>query len=205
MAHLARKGKLMEERSTSQNPFFTLIKSFLFLIVFCFVVSISKEFFKAIRAEKGLDTTILFFSSLSAFSFYTFLADLNGFYKKIQNFFFHSSFVSYLVPSFLVLLGLGYFILPKAFDLGINKDIFVFLGGFIFTSHLIFIARESKGKTFAASINYLFNFSILYIINLLFLGIYLLAAFQIDLSKVLVDGLAGGALLIRNLFVQVLH
>lgn len=195
----------MEEKVTKQNSFFTFIKFFLFLIIFCFVVSLSKEFFKAIRAEKAININILFFSALSAFSFYTFLADLNGFYKKMQNFFFHSSFVSYLIPSFLVLLGIGYFILPKTFNFEIDKDVFIFLGGFVFTSHLIFIARESKGKTFSAFINYLFNFSILYIINLLLLCAYFMTAYKIDLGKILVEGLTGGALLIKNLFTQILH
>jgi len=195
----------MEEKGTKQNSFFTLIKFFLFLILFCFVISISKEFFKELRAQNALNINVLFFSALSAFSFYTFIIDLNEIYKKIQNFFFHLSFLSYLVPSFLILLSLGYFILPKAFNLEIDKEIFVFLGGFVFTSHLIFIARENKGKTFSGVINYFFNFSILYIVNLLLLGVYLMAAFEINLGKILVEGLTDGALLIKNLFTQVLH
>jgi hypothetical protein len=195
----------MEEKASKQNSFFTLIKFFLFLIIFCFVISISKEFFKEVRVQKALNVDILFFSSLSAFAFYTFLVDLNDFYKRIQDFFFHSSFLSYLVPSFLILLSIGYFILPKAFNLEIDKGIFVFLGGFVFTSHLIFIARDNKGKTFSGVINYLFNFSILYIINLLLLGVYLMAAFDMNLGKILVEGLTNGAMLIKNLFTQVLH
>jgi len=195
----------MEEKGAKQNSFFTLIKFFLFLIIFCFVISITKEFFKEVRAHDGLNINILFFSALSAFAFYTFVADLNEVYKKIQNFFFHSSFLSYLVPSFLILLGLGYFILPKAFNLEIDKEIFVFLGGFVVTSHLIFIARDNKGKTFSGVINYLFNFSILYIICLLLFSVYLMAAFEINLGTILIEGLTGGAMLIKNLFTQVLH
>ncbi|MDD4954769.1 MAG: hypothetical protein PHP17_01865 [Candidatus Omnitrophica bacterium] len=195
----------MEEKGSKQNSFFTLIKFFLFLIVFCFVISITKEFFREMRSHEGLNINILFFSALSAFSFYTFVVDLNGVYKKIQNFFFHSSFLSYLIPSFLILMGIGYFILPKAFNLEIDKEIFVFLGGFVVTSHLIFVARDNKGKTFSGVINYLFNFSILYIISLLLFSVYLMAAFEINLSKILVDGLTNGAMLIKNLFNQVLH
>jgi hypothetical protein len=195
----------MEEKGAKHNYFFTLIKFFLFLIIFCFVVSLCKEFFRGIKGVEGLKVNILFLSVLSAFAFYTFVADLNEFYKKIQNFFFHASFFSYLVPSFLILLGLGYFILPKVFNLGIDREIFLYLGGFIFISHLIFIARETKGDTFSAFINYLFNFSILFVVNLIFLGFYLLIAFKIDLGKVVVDGLTGGALLIKNLFTQILH
>jgi len=195
----------MDEKGGKHNYFFTLIKFFLFLIIFCFLVSISKEFFQQVRRTKALNINILYLAVLSAFAFYAFVADLNDFYKKIQNFFFHSSFLSYLVPSFLLLVGLGYFILPRVFNLDIDKEIFVYVGGFIFTSHLIFIARENKGETFAAFIHYLFNFSILYIVNLILLGLYLTSAFKINLGKVIVDGLSGGALLIKNLFTQVLH
>jgi hypothetical protein len=197
---------VIEERAPAkQNYFLTLIKFFLFLIIFCFVVSISKQFFREMKAVEDLNVDILFLSVLSAFSFYTFIADLNDFYKKMQNFFFHSSFASSLVPSFLILLGLGYFILPKVFNCEIDKDIFIFLGGFIATSHLIFVARETKGNTFAAFINYLFMFSILYIVILFLLGVYLMTAFKIDLHKVLVDGIMGGAVLIKDLFSQILH
>ena len=194
-----------EKPAAKQNYFFTLLKFFFFLIIFCFLVSLSKQFFKEVKGVEGLDVDMLFLSVLSAFAFYTFVADLNNFYKKMQNFFFHSSFVSYLIPSFLILLCLGYYILPRVFSLEIDKGIFVFLGGFVATSHLIFIAHETKGNTFAAFINYLFMFSILYVVILVLLGIYLQAAFKIDLHKMLVDGFMGGTSLLRDLFSQILH
>jgi signal transduction histidine kinase len=194
-----------EKPAAKQNYFLTLIKFFLFLIIFCFLVSLSKQFYREIKGIEDLNVDMLFLSILSAFSFYTFIADLNDFYKKMQNFFFHSSFASYMVPSFLILLGLGYYILPKVFSADIDKGIFIFLGGFISTSHLIFVARETKGNTFAAFINYLFTFSILYIVILFLLAAYLTAAFKIDLHKILVDGIMGGAALIKDLFGQVLH
>lgn len=194
-----------EKPAAKQNYFLTLIKFFLFLIIFCFLVSLSKQFYREIKGIEDLNVDMLFLSILSAFSFYTFVADLNDFYKKMQNFFFHSSFASYMVPSFLILLGLGYYILPKVFNAEIDKGIFIFLGGFISTSHLIFVARETKGNTFAAFINYLFTFSILYIVILFLLAAYLTAAFKIDLHKILVDGIMGGAALIKDLFGQILH
>ncbi len=197
---------MIEEKAPAkQNYFLTLIKFFLFLLIFCFLVSFSKQFYHGMKSVEDLNVDILFLSVLSAFSFYTFIADLNDFYKKMQNFFFHSAFASYLVPSFLILLGLGYFILPRVFNAEIDKDVFIFLGGFIATSHLIFVARETKGNTFAAFINYLFTFSILYIVVLFLLGVYLMAAFKLDLHKILVDGVMGGATLIKDLFGQILH
>jgi len=39
----------------------------------------------------------------------------------------------------------------------------------------------------------------------LLLGVYLMAAFDMNLGKILVEGLTNGAMLIKNLFTQVLH
>ncbi|MDP2922664.1 MAG: hypothetical protein Q8O30_02960 [Candidatus Omnitrophota bacterium] len=188
--------------SSKHNLFFTIVKFFLFLIIFCFLVSLTKEFLKEVKATKGLSINLLFVSMLSSFMFYAFFVDLNELYKKIQQFFFHTSQVSLFVPAFIILLGIFYFILPKVFHFYFDRNVFVFMGGFLLTSHLVFIARETKGITFADFVNYLFMFSILYIINLLIFSIYLTVAFEVDLAKIVVSGLKGGAILIRNLFTQ---
>lgn len=188
--------------SPKHNLFFTVVKFFLFLIIFCFLVSLTKEFLKEVKATKGLSINLLFVSMLSSFMFYAFFVDLNELYKKIQQFFFHASQVSLFVPAFIILLGIFYFVLPKVFHFDFDRSVFVFMGGFLFTSHLVYIAREIKGTTFADFVNYLFMFSILYIINLIIFSIYLTVAFEMDLAKVTVDGLKGGAILIRNLFTQ---
>jgi hypothetical protein len=108
-----------------------------------------------------------------------------------------------VVPSFLIVLGLGFFLIPKIFNLNFDKNLFLFLGGFILISHLIFIARDLKKGSFSGFINYLFIFSILYIINLLLFSIYLNIAFKIDLAKILIEGSKDGAFLIKNLFNQI--
>lgn len=197
----------MEEKISATgkpNYFFTIIKFFLFLIIICFLASINREFLRAIKAAHGLRLDIFFISILSAFAFYTFVVDLNNFYKKVQQFFFHGSFLAYLLPSFLILMGLGYFLIPKIFNVTFDRDTFVFLGGFVFTIHLIYIARDTRGTSFAGFINYLFNFSILYVVNLLFFILYLMAAFdKLHVFKIAVDGLKGGALLIQDIFSQI--
>ena len=191
-----------EKVSSKHNLFFTVIKFFLFLLIFCFLVSLTKEFLKTAKITKDLGGSIIFASLLSAFMFYAFFVDLNELYKKIQQFFFHASQICLFVPALLILAGLLYFILPKVFHFEFDKEIFVFLGGFIVTSHLIYVARELKGNTFADFVNYLFMFSILYIITLIMFNIYLTIAFDLDLAKIVVDGLQNGAILIRNLFTQ---
>jgi hypothetical protein len=186
------------------NLFFTLIKLFLFLIIFCFLVSFTRDFFKIAKATKDLGSSIIFVSMLSTFMFYAFAVDLNELYKKIQQFFFHASGVAYFVPALLILAGLSYFILPKVFHFDFDKKIFVFLGGFILVCHLIYAARDTKGTTFGDFVNYLFMFSILYIVNLIIFSIYLTVAFELDLARFTISSLKGGALLIRNLFMQLL-
>jgi len=83
-------------------------------------------------------------------------------------------------------------------------NIFVFLGGFTLTSHLTFVARENKGRSFAAFINYLFIFSILYILNLTLLELYLKIAFRLHIGEILIEGIKGGTTLIQNVFTQAL-
>lgn len=188
--------------SKKHNLFFTIIKFFLFLIIFCFLVSFTKEFIKGAKAAKDLGSNIIFVSMLSTFMFYAFAVDLNELYKKIQHFFFHASQLAHFVPALLILAGVLYFILPKVFHFDFDRIFFVFLGGFILTSHLIYVARDTKGATFSDFVSYLFMFSILYIINLIIFSIYLTVAFELDLGKLTVGGLKGGAVLIRNLFTQ---
>lgn len=193
----------MEKVGSRNNYFFILIKFILFLIIFCFLVEISQEFFKEMRTEEKLEINIFFLSVLSCFVFYTFVADLNNFYKKIQKFFFHSSFFSFLMPSLLLLSGISFFIFPKVFNLTFNRDTFLFLGGFIFASHLIFIARETKGSSFTAFIDYLFFFSLLYVVNLFLFGLYLKVIFEIHLGGAILKGIDGGVYLIRNILTQI--
>jgi len=193
----------MQEKTLSSNYLFTFIKFILFLLIFCFAFSFTKFFIKEVRLEKDINFNILSLSFLSCFLFYTFFVDLNNLYSKIQKFFFHSNVFSLVVPSFLIVLGLGFFLIPKIFNLNFDKNLFLFLGGFILISHLIFIARDLKKGSFSGFINYLFIFSILYIINLLIFSIYLNIAFKIDLAKILVEGSKGGAFLIKNLFSQI--
>lgn len=182
--------------------FFTIIKFFLFLIIFCFLVSFTREFIRVAKSTKDLGSNIVFVSMLSTFMFYAFFVDLNELYKKIQQFFFHASQVAHFMPALLILSGILYFVLPKVFHFDFDKRFFAFLGGFILMCHLIYVARETKGTTFADFVSYLFMFSIIYIISLLILGIYLTVAFELDLAKFTIASLKNGAILIRNLFTQ---
>jgi len=196
---------MVEESGLRNNYIFALIKFVLFLIIFCFLVEVTKEFWREIRIKENFDIAILVLSLLSCFGFYAFVVDLNGVYKAIQNFLFRSSFFTLVFPSILIILGLGFFFLPKVLNSTYDRDLFVFLGGFIFTGHLIFIARETKGRNFPTVINYLFIFSILYILNLIFFGLYLKISYPIRIGNVALEGMKQGAALIQTIFTQALR
>ncbi len=188
----------MIEKTKRTSLILAIIKFALFLIILCFLIPLVKEFIKQLRAEKILKD--LYLAIFSCFLFYTFLVDLTPLYKNIQRFFFHNSFLALFIPSLFILCGLAFFIIPKLFNLYFRKDIFLFLGGFLFSVHLIFISQQIKEKTFAGFINYLFMLSILFILTLFLLGLYLNIAFSLDLKKIFIEGIQGGALSIKNLF-----
>ncbi|MCF7874484.1 MAG: hypothetical protein K9L87_03020 [Candidatus Omnitrophica bacterium] len=192
----------MEERELKNNYIFTLVKLFLFLIIFCFLAEFIRYFVREIHSVAGLDFNILVGSVISTFAFYLLLIDLNGFYKKIQKFFFRSAFFSYLFPSILIFLALSYFFVPKLFNISFNKDLFVFLGGFSLFVHLIYVSRATRGKSFNALINYFFIFSILMVIHLILFGFYLKISFNFGLGEILLNGIQEGTTLIKDIFIK---
>jgi len=192
----------MDESGLRNNYVFTLIKFLLFLIILCFLVSLSRVFWQQLKIFDSSIIKILTISIISAFSFYAFIADINNFYKGIQRFFFHSTFFAYIIPSVLILIGLGYFFLPKVFDLNFSRSTFVFIGGFVTTGHMIFVARGNQGHNFPTVVNYLFICSIIYILNLLLFTVYLRVGLNINIEKIIFEGVKSGATLIQGISTQ---
>lgn len=193
----------MDEKGSRGNYFFIIVKFFLFLLLFSFLVAFSREFYKEVKSLKDFNLDVFFVSILSCFMFYIFLADLNNIYKGIQSFFFHSSQLSFFIPPLLILLGIGYLVVPKIFNVGFNKEVFLFLGAFVVVAHLIYVARETKGTTFGDFINYIFLFSIMYIISLILFEVYLKVAFNLNVGKINFEGARSGADLLKSLFTQI--
>lgn len=188
----------MYERESRENYFLTLVKFLLFLVILCFLAAVSKEFWSEIRFGEGLNLSVLVFSIIAAFGFYEFIADLGPLYKRLQHFFFRSSFAGLILPSLLLLLMFGYFFLPRIFNASFNKDVFVFLGGFSLTMHLIFVARQTQGRSLATAVNYLFVFSGLCLINLILFMAYLKIGYDISIGSVLIQGAEKGVDLIQS-------
>ena len=195
----------MQDVELKNNYAFTLVKLILFLFIFCFLLEFTSSFWREIRSREGFNINIFVFSGLCLFGCYHFLIDLNSYYRKIQRFFFRTPSVSYILPAILIILAVGYFIIPKVLNSHFNKGFFIFFGGFIFTAHMVFVAKETKGYTFSTLVNYLFIISILYILNLFLLGFYFKIAFNVHLGKILISGLNDGAMSIKGVFSQFLH
>jgi len=193
------------ERGPRGSYLLAIVKFILFLIAFCFLVEFAKGFWAQAAAAAGFNKNVFILSVMASFVFSEFIADLSGLYKRIQHFFFRSSFIMVLFPALLIVLGVGYFFLPKVLGVSFNKDVFLFLGGFIFTSHLRFVARETKGYNFSVFINYIFIFSVLFILNLVLLSIYLKVAFNVHIAKIIIEGLRSGVALIQHIFIRALH
>lgn len=191
----------MEERDLKNNYIFALIKLVLFLLIFCFLVEIIKNFLQELQAVRGLSFSVFITSILATFAFYIFFLDLNNFYRSLQKFFFRSTFFSCLLPSLLIILSLSYFFLPRIFNFSVNKGVFIFSGTFALFSHLIYVSKVTRGSSFIPIVNYLFIFSIFFILNIILFGFYLRIIFNFELANVLLSGVQGGAGLIRDVFV----
>lgn len=194
----------MSPKELPNNYIFTLIKFILFFIIFCFFIELSKAFWEEMRVKEHFDSRLLTLSVLAPFIFYVLFADLNEVYQKIQNFFFRSSFFSLVFPSLLLFAASAYLLLPKVFDVSFGTNTFVFLGGAAATMHLIFVAGQTKGETFSGFINYLFIFTILLVLNLIIFCLYLRIGFNVNIGKIALEGIKGGAALIQNIFTQTL-
>ncbi len=195
----------MEKRGLKSNYIITFINSFLFLLLFCVIYTLTRCFIKALKTNEEIKLWVLFFGLASPFIFYTFFANLNGIYEKIQSFFFKHTFLNLIIPSLLIVLALGYFFIPKIFSFSFNLHIFLFLGSIAFSLHFIFVAYQLKSSTFSGFINYLFILSMIYIFCLVIFGIYLLIGYSFPLKEILGEGIKEGFSLIKSIVLQLFY
>ncbi|MBD3269155.1 MAG: hypothetical protein GF379_03095 [Candidatus Omnitrophica bacterium] len=67
------------------------------------------------------------------------------------------------------------------------------------------MARELKGGNFSAVVNYLFLFSILYILNFMLFLVYIRIGFFLSIGEVIFEGVKDGASLLQQIFTQALR
>ncbi|MCM8827601.1 MAG: hypothetical protein NC904_08835 [Candidatus Omnitrophica bacterium] len=193
----------MEKQESRIKHFLSFLNFIIFLLFSCFLIKITQVFIKNLKLQEGFKLWVFFLGLSSPLIFYTFVANLNNIYDKIQRFFFRHTFLYLAIPSLLIVLWLGYFILPKVLEKDFNKDIFVFLGGTIFMAHLIFVASGSRGNNLFSFFNYLFILSLLYTLNLILLGVYFNIGFNLPLLNILTDGIKAGGMLVRSIWVEI--
>jgi len=188
------------KQSNNDNFFVALIKFILFLGVLYFAAGFTYQFALAAHGAADVDILLLPGTVFFAFCYYLFIKDLNEVYKKIQTFFFRTPVLSYLVPFLLVLAAVVYFVLIKFFSVAINRAVFVFVGGFIVSVHLVFVSHETRGESFAQFAGYLFNFSLYYLVNIMLLAAYFNVVFNFNVLRVFFDGLEKSIAVIRGFF-----
>lgn len=194
----------MIKRELKNNYIVAFINLCLFLIIFCFVYSFSRQFLAVLKLNQTVKLWVLFLAAAFPLIFYIFIADLNSVYKKIQYFFFRNTFLYLFFPALLIILSLIYFLAPKIFNLSFNKTIFLFLGGLTFSAHLIFAGRQTKTSGFTGFVNYIFIMDIIFILSLFFLAVYITIGYDFHLKEFLVSGTKNGFILLKSIIIQLI-
>lgn len=193
---------MREKRNLKSNYFLSLLNLLLFLVLLCFLFEASRIFIKGLGLNKDFQPWVFFLGLGFPLIFYMFIADLNAIYENVQHFFFRESILSLLLPAMLLLLTLGYFIVPKLFSVSFNKDVFTFLGGFSLTTHLVAVSKNTKGTSFTGFVNYLFIFSLLYLATLIILAVYMTIGYDLHLWDLIVNSGKDGFALTKSIFTQ---
>ncbi len=185
------------------NYIFSLLGFVLFLVLSCFMFEATRTFLDKLDSNSA-KVWILFLGAALPLIFYTFIADLDGIYEKMQHFFFRQATIQLLLPSILILFMIAYFVIPKLLRASFNKDIFVCLGGISFVIHLIFAARQSREPGFTGFVSYLLIFGLLYISTLFMLSVYLKIGFNMHLGSLILDSAKSGFSLVKGTVTQLL-
>jgi len=193
---------MREKRNLKSNYLLSLLNLLLFLVLLCFLFEASRILIKGLGINKDFHPWVFFFGLGFPLIFYMFIADLNTVYENIQHFFFRESILNLLLPSMLLILTLGYFIFPKLFNTPFNKDVFTFLGAFSLTTHLIAVSKNTKGTSFTGFVNYLFIFSLLYLLTLIILSIYMTIGYDLHLGELIINSGKDGFALTKSIFTQ---
>jgi hypothetical protein len=193
----------MEKRDLKSNYIFSLVNLVLFLVVFCFVFEYTAALIKSLRANETFHISIAYCGAAFPLILYVFIADLNSVYEKSQFFFFRGTLLNLVLPSILLLLTAGYFLIPRLLGVGFDRNLYLFLGAAAFSVHLIFVANNSKSPSFTGFINYIFVLTMIYLVCLILLGVYLEIGFRVHMGRVLITTLKEGTRLLKSLFTQI--
>ena len=171
----------MNLKSSGQSKSVQAIKLVFVILIFPILIGFLRGLITEIFKLKAIYWKSFYWGLSVYLIFHIFLIEPLGFYKKTQRFiqiifgFFLPLFrFSYYIIPFWIIITIGfYLILYKIFKLEDFKFIFFFLSGFLFSMHIVMVAKILKVDELRKLVDYLFIIFIVLIVNIFFLGLNL--------------------------------
>ena len=161
-----------------KDGIFALIKFAVFIVLVPFLAAVTISFQREISELKYVYHHSFYWGVWAYVLMNFFLTDLNWLYKfgqAVANEFFRfwdplAKVTPYVIPIFtLVLVGV-YYLVVRVLGYFTNSSVWFFMIGLTFAMHIIMSARELYEADEAAfKPNYLFEMSLVYVVNILFM------------------------------------
>jgi len=169
------------------NRVFGIIKFILGICLLPFVYAFSVSFLSEFSMVEKLSQNYFWVGLVSFLIVYLFIDEPAIIYAKGQRllellFSFFKPLVRvapFLLPVYTIVLFFAYIILTFVFKSGGLINYFVFLFGFSIGLHLVFSSKSMRSKQADfLKANYIFGFSLIYVINVVLLAIFLSIIFE---------------------------
>lgn len=201
----------MDVNSSGQSKSVQAIKLGFILFFLPVLAGLLKGLVSQIATLEAVFSKSLYWGIASYVLFHIFFVEPLKFYKKTQRFiqiifgFFFPLFrLSYYVLPFWIIVLIGFYILVcKIFNLTKLVPLFFFLSGFLFTMHIILVAKILKVDELRKLIDYLFMIFMVLIINIFFFALNL-KLYQTSLSIIAIgkEGIQLGVGLCKGILEQ---
>lgn len=162
------------------NSFLSLLKLVIGILLLPFVYGTTLNFVKELfKLPKDIVSAFIF-GGLIFLIIYLFILEPRAIYKKGQViveliFKFFSPLMkvaSYVVPIYTIIFLVLFWMLQAALKINLTKEA-IFLVGFSFCFHIVLTAKILRGKEQdVLKANYIFGFSLVYILNLIMLALF---------------------------------
>ena len=201
----------MDANKSPQSKPVQIIKLVFIILVFPLLVGFSRGFIDQAFKLTQLYWKSLYWGIASYLLFHIFLIEPLGFYKKTQRsiqtifgFFWPLLRVAYYIIPFwiVVLIGL-YLLVHKVFKIEGVEFLFFYFSGFLFSMHILMVAKILKVDELRRLIDYLFILFVVLIINIFFFALNL-KLYEPDFSVLQVgrEGIDLGVNLAKSIFEQ---
>jgi len=171
----------MAVKLSSQSKTVQAIKLALILITFPILIGFVRGLVFQVHGLQPLYWKSLYWGIAGYLLFHIFLIEPLKFYKKTQSFikiifgFFSPlfKFSYYIIPFWIIVVICLYLVVCKILKLENINFLFFFLSGFLFSMHIVMVAKILKVDELRKLIDYLFIIFIVVIINIFFLSLNL--------------------------------